>query len=159
MTYFYPYEPSSWDLQSQRLVTITCLFSSGLSLIPLNVSNITFLPKGFVKGSAKFGKFTVGGVLLKTIYQRGFVFKLFTKGVCYGHGCRQFYWREACTAIADGERARCHHSQQWDMLSPCRHSYWRGMPTWTVLPLALARPIERKKIKQRRIRHSLLQDQ
>jgi len=36
------------------LVPITCLFANGLSLIPLDVSKITFLPKGFVRGSAKF---------------------------------------------------------------------------------------------------------
>ena len=35
-------------------VAITCLFASGLSLIPLDVSDIMFPPKGLVRGSARF---------------------------------------------------------------------------------------------------------
>ena len=34
-------------------VIITCLLVNGLSLIPLNVSKIMFLPKGLVRGSAR----------------------------------------------------------------------------------------------------------
>ena len=35
-------------------VSITCLFASGLSLIPLDVIKIIFLPRGLVRGAAKF---------------------------------------------------------------------------------------------------------
>ena len=35
-------------------VTITCLFANGFSLIPLDISKIIFLLKGFVRGSTRF---------------------------------------------------------------------------------------------------------
>jgi len=48
---FYPYEPYSWDLRSQRLGYITCLFASGFTLIPLDVSNIVFILRVMSKDS------------------------------------------------------------------------------------------------------------
>jgi len=45
VTCFCPYEPYSWDLQSQRLGYHHLIVSSGLSLIPLYVFKVTFHPR------------------------------------------------------------------------------------------------------------------
>jgi len=54
VTCSYPYEPYSWDLQSQRLGYHHLFVSSGLSLIPLDVSIIIFHPRILLEDSQNF---------------------------------------------------------------------------------------------------------